>query len=629
MLLTLASGDLSAQIRLTDVTIFSADNVGNWTGPDIWQTRPRGHYVIFIQDGPSGGPFLNGQTSEAVQPNIPLPLGDYSFRIAASAGADYPNFGINLFFDGATKPSISAFAPLRTSPTAPHSFEASKASYTSGPVPYNGVPGAGTLSFESGNQRITLVDFYWATPSAYDLDLVGGYSPGPDGMNDYVGVMMLSVTPLEPTPPRIVTQPSDQIASAGFDATFSVTAVGSLPFSYQWFFEGSALTDATNAQLSLTNLTLAQAGAYSVQITNLYGSVTSAVAKLSVVSVSTAFFDDFELYAYRSQWATFGGVILATNYGGSVSGTNSLWFGGYGSRFAVTRPLDTSNGGVVQFYLRLGDQDFYTNRFSSNWELVELTHKGIVLESSTDGGQTWVELGRYDTPDFYQWTKVTLPISKEAQSAGTQFRWRQLYNTGAPFDHWALDDVLIALGPTPPVVVTQPQSSTNGTETSVTFRAVVTGSRPMTYQWRHDESDLTNDTRIVGADSDTLTISGLQLSDAGNYALIATNPNGSTTSVVAVLTVLLSPSITTQPISQTILEGENVTFDVIAEGTPPLFYHWQKNGRILFGATGKSLSLTNAHLFDAGDYTVVVANSVASTTSAVAVLTVQAPPVIT
>jgi hypothetical protein len=89
----------------------------------------------------------------------------------------------------------------------------------------------------------------------------------------------------------------------------------------------------------------------------------------------------------------------------------------------------------------------------------------------------------------------------------------------------------------------------------------------------------------------------------------------------------IAPSITTQPASQTVDSGANVTFTVAASGTAPLSYQWRKNGGIIAGATGASLALSSVSTTDAGNYTVQVSNSAGSVTSATATLTVNAAPV--
>jgi Zn-dependent metalloprotease len=88
------------------------------------------------------------------------------------------------------------------------------------------------------------------------------------------------------------------------------------------------------------------------------------------------------------------------------------------------------------------------------------------------------------------------------------------------------------------------------------------------------------------------------------------------------------PTITTHPQSQTVTAGANVTFTVVATGTPPLSYQWRKDGQDLAGATAASLVLNNVQTSHAGTYTVRVSNSAGAVTSNPATLTVspaQAP----
>jgi uncharacterized membrane protein len=84
-------------------------------------------------------------------------------------------------------------------------------------------------------------------------------------------------------PPVIVASPASLAAAFGATANFQVAATGwPLPV-YQWVFNGTTLMDgATSSVLSLTNVQFAQAGAYSVIVSNLYGAVTSAPAVLTV-----------------------------------------------------------------------------------------------------------------------------------------------------------------------------------------------------------------------------------------------------------------------------------------------------------------------------------------------------------
>lgn len=83
-------------------------------------------------------------------------------------------------------------------------------------------------------------------------------------------------------PPIILTPPSNQIAQQGSNVIFSVAAVGTPPLSYQWRFNDADVSGATNSALTLPNVQLADAGNYSVVVANNFGSVTSAVAVLTV-----------------------------------------------------------------------------------------------------------------------------------------------------------------------------------------------------------------------------------------------------------------------------------------------------------------------------------------------------------
>ena len=83
------------------------------------------------------------------------------------------------------------------------------------------------------------------------------------------------------------------------------------------------------------------------------------------------------------------------------------------------------------------------------------------------------------------------------------------------------------------------------------------------------------------------------------------------------------PTITSQPRSQSVSLGANVTFRVTATGTPPLTFQWLWNNTPTEATTSNTLSLTNVTLTQAGGYFAVVSNDGGAATSAVAVLTVD------
>src|SRR5882672_9094448 len=89
----------------------------------------------------------------------------------------------------------------------------------------------------------------------------------------------------------------------------------------------------------------------------------------------------------------------------------------------------------------------------------------------------------------------------------------------------------------------------------------------------------------------------------------------------------VAPSITAQPVSQTVTAGQTATFSVTASATAPLRYQWQRNGGEIGSATSPSYTTPATSTSDNGaQFTVVVTNSVGSVTSNMATLTVTPPP---
>ena len=85
------------------------------------------------------------------------------------------------------------------------------------------------------------------------------------------------------TPVAISTPPQNVAAPPGATVTFTPVITGSPPLACQWWFGGSAIGGATNASLTVANLQVADAGSYSLTVTNPGGTVTGTPAVLAVV----------------------------------------------------------------------------------------------------------------------------------------------------------------------------------------------------------------------------------------------------------------------------------------------------------------------------------------------------------
>jgi len=329
--------------------------------------------------------------------------------------------------------------------------------------------------------------------------------------------------------PYITTQPKNTNVVVGAGTTFTVIVGGSKPLSYQWQFNGNSIDNATNSSYAITSVQTTNAGAYSVVVVNPVSSIASSNATLTVTVLPIFISDDFEPSIDQSQWSAFGATVLATNYGGYVSPSNSLWFGGSGLRYATTHLLNTTAGGPITFYMR------FAVGTSNKWETLDLPSKGVVLEYSINQGTTWPLIATYATTNYTNWTFISTNMPVGAKSPATLFRWRQLANSGSNFDHWALDDVNV--GPQPPKISTQPTNQIAFTGQNATFTVTVTGTAPFSYQWQ------SNTVNIIGATNASLILTNVQLSQSGAaYSVTVTNISGSAAGSNALLTVTLPPA---------------------------------------------------------------------------------------
>src|SRR5437660_696160 len=174
--------------------------------------------------------------------------------------------------------------------------------------------------------------------------------------------------------------------------------------------------------------------------------------------------------------------------------------------------------------------------------------------------------------------------------------------------------------PVMPSIATQPTNQTVTIGQTATFMVVAAGTAPLSYQWQE------NGTAISGATSASYTTAATSSSDNGaKFQVVVSNSAGSVTSNAVTLMVnaaAAAPSITTQPVNQTVTVGQTATFTVVATGTAPLSYQWQKNGTAISGATSASYTTAATTSSDNGaQFVVVVSNTAGSVTSNAPTLT--------
>ncbi len=192
--------------------------------------------------------------------------------------------------------------------------------------------------------------------------------------------------------------------------------------------------------------------------------------------------------------------------------------------------------------------------------------------------------------------------------------WEKTGNTGRNMSQLFTFNIKASSWPT---ITTPPQNITNVVGSNVTFTVVASGAPPLVYQWQFAGN------KIQGAVTNSLTITNVQLTNAGTYTIIVTNASGATNNS-ATLTVI-SPPLITNALKDTIVPtGESVIFNPGIAGSPASV-RWHVNANVITNATTVPLVLTNLDVSHCGIYSLVLSN-IAGQASNSAHLLVVPPP---
>ena len=164
-----------------------------------------------------------------------------------------------------------------------------------------------------------------------------------------------------------------------------------------------------------------------------------------------------------------------------------------------------------------------------------------------------------------------------------------------------------------PTITTQPRSQVTTTLVPVTFEVTATGSEPLSYQWR------INGVNVAGETNRTYTVTN-PTKDLTGITCVVSNIVDKVISNSVNLTVGIIPTITTQPVSQTVFSESSVTFSVVAAGSDPLSYQWSKDGVVITGATSITYTINSVAESDFASYVCLVSNSYGNVTSSAAKL---------
>jgi hypothetical protein len=216
---------------------------------------------------PANGPSLtlsNITYEHTVLANF-VASNDLAVTIAEFPDADGPTvtFSANSYVINIVNLGLNLLTGISMSNNLPATVSFVSAVSTQGSVSNSGgVVTAGIGSLSPGTSATITINFQTSTAgSVTDTVSVACSQSEPNLANNTATDVTFVYDPV-----IITNQPASQTVQVGGNAFFSVGVSGTPPFSYQWFFNGVLIDNATNPALTLTGVTAAQAGSYSVSV---------------------------------------------------------------------------------------------------------------------------------------------------------------------------------------------------------------------------------------------------------------------------------------------------------------------------------------------------------------------------
>lgn len=442
----------------------------------------------------------------------------------------------------------------------------------------------------------------------------------------------------------ITTQPVNQVACSGTDATFTVVTGAGI--NYQWQVNsGAGFTDiagATSATLTLPAVTVALNGnQYQVILTSATcpNPTTSAVVTLTVNEAPAITTQPIDVSLCEGGAATFAATATGTgiSYQWQVSTNGGASFtdipGATSATYiesAVTAAMNNNQYQVVvtgtcppaaisnAAILTVNENTAITTQPSNQAICAgsDVTYTVVATGSALTYQWQVSPTGCAGTfTDIIGETNATLSVTAiTASQNGAAYHCIVTGGCGTVTSDCAtltVEELSVA---------TAPADQTACTGTTATFTVVANGPGVI-YQWQVSTDGGTTFTDISGANTATLTVTGVTAADNGNQyqVMVSTVFCPSITTVPAILTVAGPLSITTQPVDVAVCENGSATFNVTADNggsTTGITYQWQvsTDGGATFtdmaGETNSSLTLSPVtNDMTTNSYHVVIANS--------------------
>ena len=353
--------------------------------------------------------------------------------------------------------------------------------------------------------------------------------------------------------PAIGTQPASQTVAAGQTASFSVTATGNGPLTYQWKKNGTDISGATSSTYTTPVNSSADTGAmYAVNVSNGAGTVTSSNATLTVSaapgapvigtqpanqSVAAGQTAKFSVTATGTGTLTYQWQKNGTDISGATSST-------------YTTPITVIGDTGTQYSVVVGNS---ADKVASSKATLTVTAAAVAPAITTQPASQSVTEGQTATfsvtatgtaPLTYQWKKggtdisgatsstYTTPATSNADNAAV---FTVVVSNSAGTTVTSSNATLTVTAAVPPAITVQPAALTITAGVTATFSVTATGTAPFSYQWKKNGTNITGGT---GATTSSYTTPDMGYAGNGAvYSVVVSNSAGTVTSSTATLTV--------------------------------------------------------------------------------------------
>jgi hypothetical protein len=421
-------------------------------------------------------------------------------------------------------------------------------------------------------------------------------------------------------PPSITIEPTSRVVAQGARASFTVTASGTSPLTYQWSFEGTVVAQATNSTLTISDAQPINSGAYSVVVSSPFGSVLSSDAVLTIDLLPVILNQPQSQTAVVGSNVAFSVTATAEPLLPAVdSGTLQLWLK------ADAGVITNSAGEVSQWQ----DQSGNTNHADQ----ANTAQQPLLVSALVFGGRAAVQFNGIQNNNNGSYLQGTGLVGVPA--AMTAFT---VYNAFSAANN---ENVFWFIG-VPGISGAGRGAMITGGDLHFTFWAY-DFSAPFvvptdTYRIRTDRLDANLDTiDMFDATADsatnfTMPVTGAITPGAGYYlgGLDASIPNvGGSRNFDGTIAELICYQGYLSEADRLAVTSylQQKYFEDISSAS--LSYQWRFDGTNIAGATNSTLTLTNLQGTESGSYSVVVTSPAGSVTSSNAMLTPLFPPTFT